>query len=85
MYELELPIGTLMLLQVALSALDIIDAALDLAGDHLVGPLCDSFTAVLERLGDSKDAVRQQALTIILKLMTIPGSSPQVACAIPVV
>uniref|UniRef100_A0A914W2I6 TOG domain-containing protein n=1 Tax=Plectus sambesii TaxID=2011161 RepID=A0A914W2I6_9BILA len=63
--------------KVGLLALEILDAALEVSGDVLYPYLLENVTALMERLGDSKEQVRQSALDVILKLMRVPHSSPQ--------
>ncbi|KFD55616.1 hypothetical protein M514_03364 [Trichuris suis] len=43
----------------------------------MVGCLLDNASTIMERLGDSREQVRQFAVELLLKMMGVPGSSPQ--------
>jgi CLIP-associating protein 1/2 len=63
--------------QVAIVALDILETALSVNGGLLIPYLLEHSSALQERLGDTKDAVRKQAHDLLLKMMHVPHCSPQ--------
>ena len=48
-------------------------------GEQFKSHVTTVLPAVIDRLGDSKDQVREMAQQLLLKLM-MPASTPQVAC-----
>lgn len=59
-------------------AVEILNSALNTTGEILVPYLIDNLSPLMERLGDSKEQVRQETIDFILKLMSCPGATPQV-------
>lgn len=57
--------------------MEIFEAALDSNGEALVPYALENITALMERLGDSKDQVRSAALALTMKLIAAPGSAAQ--------
>ncbi|XP_062869721.1 CLIP-associating protein 2 isoform X16 [Trichomycterus rosablanca] len=55
--------------KVALLGIDIVSAFVDRIGDHFRGYVGTVLPALVDRLGDGKDQVRDQAQSVILKLM----------------
>ncbi len=60
-------------------ALEILEVALCVSGPLLAPYLLENVVCLMERLGDSKEPVRQQAQDLLLKFMRVAHSSPQVA------
>ncbi|KHJ47953.1 HEAT repeat protein [Trichuris suis] len=63
--------------KVAVLALEILSCGLDVSNGPMVGCLLDNASTIMERLGDSREQVRQFAVELLLKMMGVPGSSPQ--------
>lgn len=57
--------------------MEIFEAALDRNGGAIVPYALENTTALMERLGDSKDQVRSVALALTMKLIAAPGCSAQ--------
>ncbi|XP_043920887.1 CLIP-associating protein 2 isoform X5 [Protopterus annectens] len=55
--------------KVSLLGMDILSVLVDQLGDHFKSYLGNVISMIIGRLGDAKDQVRQQAQTLILKLM----------------
>ncbi|VDK44285.1 unnamed protein product [Gongylonema pulchrum] len=64
--------------KVALLAVEIIDVAIEVSGDVVSPYLMDRATALVERLGDSKQSVREAMVQLIAALANTPHCSPQV-------
>lgn len=65
-------------LQVALLAVEIIDVGIEVSGDVLSPYLVERTSALVERLGDSKQSVREAAIQLITTMANTPHCSPQV-------
>uniref|UniRef100_A0A5S6QS55 TOG domain-containing protein n=1 Tax=Trichuris muris TaxID=70415 RepID=A0A5S6QS55_TRIMR len=63
--------------KVAVLALEILSSGLEVSNGPMVGCLLDNASTIMERLGDSREQVRQFAVELLLKMMGVPGSSPQ--------
>ncbi|KHN82063.1 Protein CLASP-1 [Toxocara canis] len=64
--------------KVALLALEIIDVAIEVSGDVLSPYLIERTSALVERLGDSKQSVREAAVQLITTMANTQHCSPQV-------
>ncbi|VDN57348.1 unnamed protein product [Dracunculus medinensis] len=64
--------------KVALLAVEIIDVAIEVSGDVLAPYLIERISSLIERLGDSKQSVRDATIQLIAALANTPHCSPQV-------
>ncbi|MCP9259429.1 hypothetical protein DINM_002375 [Dirofilaria immitis] len=64
--------------KVALLAVEIIDVAIEVSADVILPYLLDRATALVERLGDSKQSVREAMVQLLAALANTPHYSPQV-------
>uniref|UniRef100_A0A0M3I8S0 TOG domain-containing protein n=1 Tax=Ascaris lumbricoides TaxID=6252 RepID=A0A0M3I8S0_ASCLU len=64
--------------KVALLAVEIIDVGIEVSGDVLSPYLVERTSALVERLGDSKQSVREAAIQLITTMANTPHCSPQV-------
>lgn len=62
----------------ALLAVEIIDVAIEVSGDVLAPYLIERISSLIERLGDSKQSVRDATIQLIAALANTPHCSPQV-------
>lgn len=58
--------------------MEIVDVAIEVSGDVVSPYLLDRATALVERLGDSKQSVREATVQLIAALANTPHCSPQV-------
>ncbi|KAM3723585.1 Protein CLASP-1 [Dirofilaria immitis] len=63
--------------KVALLAVEIIDVAIEVSADVILPYLLDRATALVERLGDSKQSVREAMVQLLAALANTPHYSPQ--------
>lgn len=59
-------------------AVEIIDVAIEVSADVILPYLLDRATALVERLGDSKQSVREAMVQLLAALANTPHCSPQV-------
>uniref|UniRef100_A0A915AXM8 TOG domain-containing protein n=1 Tax=Parascaris univalens TaxID=6257 RepID=A0A915AXM8_PARUN len=64
--------------KVALLAVEIIDVGIEVSGDVLSPYLVDRTSTLVERLGDSKQSVREAAIQLITTMANTPHCSPQI-------
>ncbi|KRY92842.1 CLIP-associating protein 1-A [Trichinella pseudospiralis] len=62
---------------VALLALEILSLSLEVSGATISHVVLDNASTIMERLGDNREQVRQDAVGLLLKLMNTPGCTPQ--------
>ncbi|CAC5380173.1 CLASP1_2 [Mytilus coruscus] len=62
--------------KISINGLEVLCLMVDRMGEDFKPHISSVMVAVVDRLGDSKDQVRDQAQQLLLKLM-MPGSSPQ--------
>ncbi|KRZ79086.1 CLIP-associating protein 1-A [Trichinella papuae] len=63
--------------KVALLALEILSLSLEVSGATISHIVLDNASTIMERLGDNREQVRQDAVGLLLKLMNTPGCTPQ--------
>ncbi|KRY79872.1 CLIP-associating protein 1 [Trichinella pseudospiralis] len=63
--------------KVALLALEILSLSLEVSGATISHVVLDNASTIMERLGDNREQVRQDAVGLLLKLMNTPGCTPQ--------
>ncbi|CAD6196018.1 unnamed protein product [Caenorhabditis auriculariae] len=64
--------------KVSLVALEILQTGLDVSGDVLAPYYFDRLSSIVERLGDSKQPVRDAAVYVLLTLAYLENSSPNI-------
>ncbi|XP_003376429.1 putative HEAT repeat-containing domain protein [Trichinella spiralis] len=62
---------------VALLALEILSLSLEVSGATVSHIVLENASTIMERLGDNREQVRQDAVGLLLKLMNTPGCTPQ--------
>ncbi|KRY60019.1 CLIP-associating protein 1 [Trichinella britovi] len=63
--------------KVALLALEILSLSLEVSGATVSHIVLENASTIMERLGDNREQVRQDAVGLLLKLMNTPGCTPQ--------